>query len=94
MNADLLERALQLTRDMLAAARAQEWSRLIELEAEREPLLLRKHASDPDSLARLDEILAYDRQLQVIVGGARDSAAEQWQRGTDRARAIAAYARP
>jgi len=94
VNADLLERALQLTRDMLAAARAQEWSRLIELEAEREPLLLRKHASDPDSLARLDEILAYDRQLQAIVGSARDSAAEQWQRETDRARAIAAYARP
>ena len=94
MNADLLERALQLTRDMLAAARAQEWSRLIELEAEREPLLLRKHASDPDSLARLDEILAYDRQLQAIIGSARDSAAEQWQRETDRARAIAAYARP
>ena len=94
MNADLLERALQLTRDMLAAVRAQEWSRLIELEAEREPLLLRKHASDPDSLARLDEILAYDRQLQAIVGSARDSAAEQWQRETDRARAIAAYARP
>lgn len=94
MSADALELALQLTRSMLAAARAQEWSRLIELEAEREPLLLRRHPSDPDSLARLDEILAYDRQLQAIVGSARDSAAEQWQRETDRARAIAAYARP
>ncbi|MBQ4854390.1 flagellar protein FliT [Rhodanobacter sp. B2A1Ga4] len=79
---------------MLTAAHAQEWSRLIELEAEREPLLLRRHASDPDSLARLDEILAYDRQLQTIVGSARNSAAEQWQRETDRARAIAAYAQP
>ncbi|MBT2145247.1 flagellar protein FliT [Rhodanobacter sp. LX-100] len=79
---------------MLAAARAQEWSRLIELEVEREPLLLRRHASDPDSLARLGEILAYDRQLQAIVGGARDSAAEQWRRETGRARAIAAYAQP
>jgi len=91
---DVLELALQLTRSMLAAAQAQDWSRLIELEAEREPLLLRRHASDPDSLARLDEILAYDRQLQAIVGRARDSAAEQWQQETDRARAIAAYARP
>ena len=54
MSTDILERALQLTRGMLAAAHVQEWSRLIELEAEREPLLLRKHASDPDSLARLD----------------------------------------
>jgi hypothetical protein len=91
---EILALALELTRAMLAAAQAQEWSRLIELEAEREPLLLRRHASDPDSLARLDEILAYDRQLQAIVGRARNSAAEQWQQGTDRARAIAAYARP
>lgn len=91
---DVLVRALELTGRMLAAAQAQEWSQLIELEAEREPLLLRQHASDPDSLARLDAILAYDRQLQVIVGSARDSAAGQWQRETDRARAIAAYARP
>lgn len=94
MNADILEHALQLTRDMLAAARAQEWFRLIELEAEREPLLLRRHPSDPATLAQLGEILAYDRQLQAIVGGARDSAAEQWQRETGRARAIAAYAQP
>lgn len=94
MSADILERALQLTRSMLAAAHAQDWSRLIELESEREPLLLRRHASDPDSLARLDEILAYDRQLQAIVGSARDSAAGQWQREADRARAIAAYAQP
>jgi hypothetical protein len=94
MSTDILERALQLTRGMLAAAHVQEWSRLIELEAEREPLLLRKHASDPDSLARLDEILAYDRELQAIVGSARDLAAGQWQRETDRARAIAAYVQP
>lgn len=94
MSTDILERALQLTRGMLAAAQAQEWSRLIELEAEREPLLLHKHASDPDSLARLDEILAYDRELQAIVGSARDLAAGQWQQETDRARAIAAYVQP
>ncbi|HEY9513204.1 MAG TPA: flagellar protein FliT [Rhodanobacter sp.] len=94
MSTDILERALQLTCGMLAAAHAQEWSRLIELEAEREPLLLRKHASDPDSLARLDEILAYDRQLQAIVGSARDLAAGQWQQETERARAIAAYVQP
>jgi hypothetical protein len=55
---------------------------------------LRRHASDPATLAQLGEILAYDRELQAIVGGARDSAAEQWQRETGRARAIAAYAQP
>ncbi|RCS30378.1 flagellar protein FliT [Rhodanobacter denitrificans] len=90
----LLERALQLTRDMLAAAGAQEWTRLIELEAERAPLVLREHGPDPDSRARLGEILAYDRQLQALVGSARDTAAGQWQREVDRARAIAAYRQP
>lgn len=91
---NLLERALQLTRGMLAAAGAQEWTRLIELEAERAPLLLREHEPDPASRARLGEILAYDRQLQALVGSARDSAAGQWQREADRARAIAAYRQP
>lgn len=91
---NLLERAMQLTRHMLDAASAQEWTRLIELEAEREPLLLRQHAPDAATHAQLGEILAYDRQLQAIVGSARDSAAEQWQRETGRNRAIAAYRQP
>jgi hypothetical protein len=91
---NLLERALQLTRHMLDAASGQEWARLIELEAERGPLLLRQHAPDAATHAQLGEILAYDRQLQAIVGSARDSAAEQWQRETGRIRAIAAYRQP
>lgn len=90
----ILEQALQLTRHMLEAASAQEWARLIELEEEREPLLLCQHASDPDSLAQLDEILAYDRELRTMVASARDMAAEQWQRETDRSRAIGAYRQP
>jgi hypothetical protein len=67
---------------------------LIELEEEREPLLLCQHGSDPDSLARMDEILAYDRELRAMVVSARDLAAEQWQRETDRGRAIDAYRQP
>lgn len=86
--------ALQLTRDMLAAARAQEWDRLMELEAERELLLLRQHATDAASQAQLGEILAYDRELHALVGRARDAVAAQWALEHDRTRAIAAYAQP
>lgn len=91
MNTSVLDHALRLTRDMLEAARAQEWGQLIELEEQREPLLLREHASDATSLAQLGQILAYDRQLRSLVAGARDTAAEQWRRETGRTRAIAAY---
>jgi hypothetical protein len=92
MNA--LAPALQLTREMLAAARALEWDRLMVLEVEREPLLLRQHATDAASQAQLGEILAYDRQLHTLVARARDAVAAQWQLEHDRTRAIAAYAQP
>ena len=90
----VLEQALLLTRRMLSAAAAQEWDELVALESEREPLLRRQHATDAASHAQLGEILAYDRELQALVGHARDAAAEQWQLENGRVRAIAAYVQP
>lgn len=88
----VLEQALQLTADMLVAARAQQWERLVTLEAEREPLLLRQHGTDAATHAQLGELLARDRELQALVRDARDAAAVQWQRENGRAQAISAYA--
>lgn len=88
-----LAQALAITRSMLAAAQAGEWERLAGLEAAREPLLLRQHSVDAASHAQLGEVLAYDRELQALVGRARDAIAQQWQRENGRAQAIAAYAR-
>jgi hypothetical protein len=87
-----LERALQLTAAMLAAGRAQEWDRLTALEAERAPLVLRQHPQDAATRVQLGELLAGDRELRVLVSQARDTAAGQWQRENERARAIRAYA--
>jgi hypothetical protein len=88
-----LAQALAITRSMLAAAQAGDWERLAGLETTREPLLLRQHAADAASHAQLGEVLAYDRELQALVGRARDAVAQQWQRENGRAQAIAAYAR-
>lgn len=94
MNSDLpLALAMALTRAMLDAARAGDWERLIALEAERHPLVVRPIAQDADSVRQLGELLACDRELYALVHQARDAAADQWQAGHDRARAIAAYAR-
>lgn len=87
-----LAQALQLTRDMLIACHAQDWERLTALEAEREPLVLRQHPRDAATHAQLDELLACDRELQELVRRARDTVAGQWQKETDRSRAILAYA--
>lgn len=86
-----LVQALAITRTMLVAAHAQDWEQLSTLEATREPLLHRQHPVDAASHAQLGEVLAYDRELQALVGQARDAVAQQWQRENGRAQAIAAY---
>jgi flagellar protein FliT len=92
MNAQLpLALAMTLTRAMLDAARAGDWERLIALEAERHPLVVRPVPQDDDSLRQLGELLACDRELYALISQARDTAAGQWQVEHDRARAIAAY---
>ena len=48
-----LARALQLSRQMLAAAHAQAWDTVSALEAERDPLLLGAHAPDATTRAQL-----------------------------------------
>jgi hypothetical protein len=86
-----LMQALTITRSMLVAAHAQDWQQVSVLEATREPLLRRQHPADAASHAQLGEVLAYDRELQALVGQARDDVARQWQRENGRAQAIAAY---
>jgi hypothetical protein len=88
-----LAQALAITWSMLSAAQAGDWERVVDLEAAREPLLLRQHSADAASHAQLGEVVAYDRELQALVGQARDAVARQWQRENGRAQAIAAYAR-
>ncbi len=89
-----LTSALVITRAMLAAARQEDWQQLLQLEEARAPLVYRQHGSDVVSQAQLGQILAYDRQLQALLGQARDAVARQWQQERGRARAIAAYAQP
>jgi len=92
--ASALTSALVITRAMLAAARQEDWQQLLQLEEARAPLVHRQHGSDVVTQAQLGQILAYDRQLQALLGQARDAVARQWQQEHGRARAIAAYAQP
>ena len=89
--ASALTSALVITRAMLAAARREDWEQLLQLEEARAPLLHRQHGSDVVSQAQLGQILACDRQLQTLLGQARDAVVRQWQQERGRAQAIAAY---
>lgn len=88
-----LEQALELSHAMLEAAREADWERLIELEAERQPLVTQQHPLDSETHRLLGDILACDRELVMLIAQARDAAAEQWELETGRAQAIAAYGR-
>ncbi|MGB3463107.1 flagellar protein FliT [Rhodanobacter lindaniclasticus] len=90
--ASALTSALVITRAMLTAARREDWEQLLQLEEARAPLVHRQHGDDAVTQAQLGEILACDRQLQALLGSAREALAHQWQRERDRAQAIAAYA--
>ncbi len=92
--ASSLTQALTITHDMLTAARRDDWEQLVHLQQAREPLLRRQHPADPVSRAQIQQILAYDHQLQALLGKARDAVAQRWQDERDRVRAIAAYVQP
>lgn len=58
---------MELTREMLASAQAQEWERLAELEKSRLPLfhqVFEHIVSDNEPLAR--EVLAIDKQIMAL----------------------------
>lgn len=86
-----LERAVEMSLQMLAAARAGDWDMLAVLEADREPLVMRQHPPGEASLAAIAQILALDGEIAVMVARARDAAAADWQRVHEGRRAIAAY---
>ena len=81
-----------MTREMLSAAQDADWEQLLCLEEARAPLVRRQHPADLVSRAQIEQILAYDLQLQALVGNARNAVAGQWQRQRSRSQAIAAYA--
>ncbi|MEO8778406.1 MAG: flagellar protein FliT [Rhodanobacter sp.] len=87
-----LTEALVMTRGMLAAAKLADWDQLKSLEQTRAPLLHRPHPVDLVSRAQIEQILAYDLQLQAMLGNARDEVARQWQRARSGSQAITAYA--
>ncbi|MEO6800681.1 MAG: flagellar protein FliT [Rhodanobacter sp.] len=89
-----LTQALVVTRAMLSAAKAADWDQLKYLEQTRVPLVRRQHPADTVSRAQIEQILAYDLQLQAMLGNARDALPRQWQRGLGRSQAVAVCSRP
>ena len=87
-----LTEALVMTRAMLSAVKAADWEQLKCLEQARAPLVQRQHPTDVVSRAQIGQILAYDRQLQALLGNVRDEVARQWLRAHRGSQAMAACA--
>ena len=95
--AEQLERALDLTHQMLTAAEAEEWETLARIQAEREPLI-REALADPASLgtaeSRLgDDLLALNQRVASLAGTARTAQGEASRQMARGRRAVRAYNR-
>jgi len=87
-----LDRVLDLTESMHAAASDGRWDDLTALEAEREPLLRRGTMRPvPETLESLKSIMLLDGLIKDLVSVARDEAAVAWDASRRVRRAVAAY---
>ncbi|MGE7138184.1 flagellar protein FliT [Luteibacter sp. NPDC031894] len=87
-----LDRVLDLTEAMHAAASEGRWDDLTDLEAEREPILRRGSMRPaPEALEALKSIMLLDGLIKDLVSVARDEAAAAWDASRRVRRAVAAY---
>lgn len=87
-----LDRVLDLTESMHAAASDGRWDDLTALEAEREPVLRRGTMRPvPETLELLKSIMLLDGLIKDLVSAARDEAAVAWDASRRVRRAVAAY---
>lgn len=87
-----LDRVLDLTEAMHAAASEGRWDDLTDLEAEREPILRRGSMRPaPETLESLKSIMLLDGLIKDLVSVARDEAAAAWDASRRVRRAVAAY---
>jgi hypothetical protein len=87
-----LDRVLDLTESMHAAASEGRWDELAALESVREPIL-RSGAMRPapETLESLKSIMLLDGLIKDLVSVARDEAAVAWDASRRVRRAVAAY---
>jgi len=87
-----LDRVLDLTESMHAAASDGRWDDLTALEAEREPILrCGTMRPAPETLESLKSIMLLDGLIKDLVSAARDEAAVAWDASRRVRRAVAAY---
>ena len=87
-----LDRVLDLTESMHAAASEGRWDDLTALEAEREPVLRSGTMRQaPETLEALKSIMLLDGLIKDLVSVARDEAAVAWDASRRVRRAVAAY---
>ncbi|MEW9572820.1 flagellar protein FliT [Rhodanobacter sp. Si-c] len=86
-----LERALEVSNAMLAAAREGQWDSLPRMEVERAPLLRAGHPRDERSRELLEQLLARNEEMLDLAARARDEVADTLSRHGYAHRALNTY---
>lgn len=86
-----LERALEVSRNMLALARDGQWDSLPRMEVERQPLLRAAHPRDARSRDLLTQLLACNQEMLSLAASARAEVANALSRQVHARQAMNAY---
>ena len=86
-----LERALEVSASMLAAARGGRWDSLPGLDAERQPLLHAGHPRDARSRELLQRLLACNEEMLDLAARARAEVADALSRHGHAHHALRSY---
>ncbi|MFK2878573.1 flagellar protein FliT [Rhodanobacter hydrolyticus] len=86
-----LERALEVSNNMLAAAREGQWDSLPKMEVERAPLLRASHPRDDRSRELLEQLLACNEEMLSLAARARAQIADALSRNGYAHRALNTY---
>ena len=89
-----LERALQLGAQMLGAARAQEWSAIVDLRPEYDAVLQRGTPATEATRGILLELQCQHQQLVELIGQARERIRGELEQQQRNHRALNAYLMP
>ncbi|WP_201313877.1 flagellar protein FliT [Dyella sp. EPa41] len=87
----MIDQLLGISARMVDAARAGDWDAVVQLEAERSPLIAGLSLGDPSALATFKALLVHTEEVRALAKQQRERLGEALGEHQQRHRALSAY---